>query len=163
MFTCVLALMTTCAYVYMLWCSHVSMIVCSLVYMLWWSYASMPISFNENMSTGLYALMLICLDTFLIACSYVHMFCWSHASMFTCLDNSKLPCVHDFFDHIPNHLYAFKFICLDTLMITYTYVEILWWSHTHIHWYSHVRDPYKCAHMWFLKCILVWRHKWSCC
>ena len=146
--------MFTCFDVHMLLCSHVSMIVCSLVYMLWWLYAPMPTSFDENKSTGLYTLMFIYLDTFMIACSYVHMLCWSYAFMFTCLDVSKLPCIHYFFYHIPTCLYAFKLICLDTLMITYTYVEMLWWSHPHMHWYSYIWDPLKCAHIWFMKCIL---------
>ena len=76
---------------------------------------------------------------------------WRSASIFTCFD-----------DHMPTCLYAFELICLDGLMITYSYFEILWWLHVHLHWYSLVWYPRTCAHTLMMKCLLAWRLKWSC-
>ena len=63
---------------------------------------------------------------------------------------------------MPTYLYAFELICLDALIITYSYFEILQWSHANMHWYSHVWYPHTCAHTWMMKCLLAWRLKWSC-
>ena len=76
---------------------------------------------------------------------------WQSASIFTCFD-----------DHMPTCLYAFELICLDALMITYSYFEMLRWLHVHMHWYSLVWYPHTCAHTLMMKCLLAWRLKWSC-
>ena len=76
---------------------------------------------------------------------------WQSTSIFKCFD-----------DHMPTCLYAFELICLDTLMITYSYFEMLRWSHVHMHWYSNVWYPHTCAHTWMMKCLLARRLKLSC-
>ena len=76
---------------------------------------------------------------------------WQSGSMFTYFD-----------DHMPTCLYAFELICLDALMITYSYFEMLRWSHAHMHWYSHIWYLHTCAHTWIMKCLLPRRLKRSC-
>jgi len=58
--------------------------------------------------------MLLCSHSLLITCNYVYMPRWYNTSMFTCFD-----------DNMPTCLFAFELICLDALMITYSYVEML--------------------------------------
>ena len=95
--------------------------------------------------------MLLFYHALMFTCFYVNVFQWSYAPMSTCFD-----------DHKPICLYVFMLICLDALMITHSYIEMLWLLHAHMHWYSHVWYPYTCAHSCVMKCLLARRLKWSC-
>ena len=92
--------------------------------------------------------LLMCLNAlvpehFLIACSYVRMLCWSHASMFTCLEDSMLPCLHTLLitcplAFMPSNSYAWThwwlpthmlkcFVCSHALFIMCSHMYLLWW------------------------------------
>ena len=74
-------------YSYALIITHTSMFTCfdnhmPYVYMLWREHFHLLMCLNAHMP-----------EHFLIACSFVHMICWSHSSVFTCIDDSMLPCL----------------------------------------------------------------------
>ena len=92
--------------------------------------------------------LLMCLNAhmpehFLIACSYVHMLYWSRASLFTCLDDSMLPCRHTLMvtcplSCMPSSSYAWThwwlptpmlkcFVCSHALLIMCSHMYLLWW------------------------------------
>ena len=101
------------------------------VYILWWEHFHLLRCLNAHMP-----------EHFLIACSYVHMHCWSHASMFTCLDDSMLPCLHTLritcpLACMPSNSYAWThwwlptpmlkcFVCSHALLIMCSHMYLLW-------------------------------------
>ena len=114
-----------------------------------WSRTCMFTCFADNLQSFDFPLMIIC--------SYVYLLKWSHAPMLTFFDVHMLRWSYAmstrFNNHLPTYMYAIILIQLDALMITCSYIQIIWWLHAHIHWYSHVWYPHTNAHMMIMKCL----------
>ena len=79
------------------------MILCSYAYKLWWKHVYWPIGLNAHMLRHFYDCMLLC----------------SHVLLFTCLDDSMLPCLHAF-------IIAYPLACMPSSLNAWT----LWWLPT---------------------------------
>ena len=113
--------MITYFYVYMFWYSHTSMITCYDNHMLLCLHALTRTCPFAYMPWCSYAWTLLWLDAPMLTCFVDHMYLSSHFTMITCFHVYMLWWSHT---HL---LYDFELICLDALMITYSYFEMFQW------------------------------------